>query len=176
MFLTVLFLNNQYYYGIIYDSNFFQIAYFVSYKGFLMFGLKIAILHIRHNYYYVLYLYLCYPQPWLAENSKYITDYKSLECQDGLGPVYDLAEFQVTKPLLLALYSNRGSALCFHRAIFTDFKKGGGSPPIFQYVFYIFCFTRTSLPTIVSSHSLCNFLCRNLEMPVFFFNLEGPSL
>ncbi|XP_048478714.1 protein halfway [Plutella xylostella] len=34
-------------------------------------------------------------KPWLAENSKYITDYKSLECQDGLGPVYDLAEFQV---------------------------------------------------------------------------------
>ncbi|XP_028035982.1 protein halfway isoform X1 [Bombyx mandarina] len=34
-------------------------------------------------------------KPWLLENFKSVPDYKSLECQDGLGPVVDLVESRV---------------------------------------------------------------------------------
>ncbi|XP_049873712.1 protein halfway isoform X2 [Pectinophora gossypiella] len=34
-------------------------------------------------------------KPWLLENFKNIPDYKSLQCQDNMGPVVDLIEFQV---------------------------------------------------------------------------------
>ncbi|CAG9561604.1 unnamed protein product [Danaus chrysippus] len=34
-------------------------------------------------------------KPWLLENLKSIPDYKSLECEDNMGPVVELKEFQV---------------------------------------------------------------------------------